>query len=623
MNNRQITLYAYLANDAKTPRTAAELGQHLNCCEKTVRTDIAHINDWLSRNAMHGHIAGARGRGFTLDQPELDIQRSLSELALATPSSQPHVDLFVHGMTELLLTRHSHTIASLANALFCSTFVLKRELARWESMLATCDVALIRGRRIRIEGRELNIRWFLVNYLFLMAPDATHRTIVPHLIGTRGPAIDQVIHLLVPESLRGSANAREQLRLYVAIAIIRNRMGFPIDQGATMHPKDHLPHPALAADIAMEPDATPYSEQECARLLRQADALLGHALDESEYRFLLTCDKSMAAQWTPEFAHRFTPRNAHTQLMANTLMDDLALKGAHVPFPCDVYLASIIDTAIGRALEGSPIIDLDGNAVKTHCFNEHIVLMQTILDSPLWNEVPLWPDDYTRITMLLAPYLGVPARPPLPRAVLVINAGVAVAMYVKTQLVRTFGQAFHIKRLITESEIDSLDAASYDFLISLGYLQTNVPYVRISSTVNKEDCEHIMRFLAMFRAKRHQLLSGGDTHDVQSLQARSQQDVVAELYAWASGHGVWDGTAAEHTRALATCCLTHETQFIAAVSCHHVLRTTWQSFALDRLLFFRGTEITHVHILWLCPHDDQAYRFSALYGFKRAAGLPL
>lgn len=283
MNDRQITLYAYLANDAKTPRTAAVLGQHLNCCEKTVRTDIAHINDWLSRNAMHGHIAGARGRGFTLDQPELDIQRSLSELALDTPSSRPHVDLFVHGMTELLLTRHSHTIASLANALFCSTFVLKRELTRWESMLATCDVALIRGRRIRIEGRELNIRWFLVNYLFLMAPDATHRTIVPHLIGTHGPAIDQVIRLLVPESLRGSANAHEQLRLYVAIAIIRNRMGFPIDQGATMHPKDHLPHPALAVDIAMAPDATPYSEQECTRLLRQADALLNHALDESEY----------------------------------------------------------------------------------------------------------------------------------------------------------------------------------------------------------------------------------------------------------------------------------------------------------------------------------------------------
>ena len=623
MNDRQITLYAFLANDAKTPRTAAELGQHLNCCEKTVRTDISHINDWLAGNAMHGRIKGARGRGFVLDQPELDIQRSLSELALTTPSSLPHVDLFVHGMTELLLTRHSHTIASLSNALFCSTFVLKRELARWESMLATCDVTLIRGRRIRIVGRELNIRWFLVNYLFLMAPDATHRTIAPRLIGERGDAIDRVIHLLVPESLRGSANAREQLRLYMAIAIIRNRMGFPISQGATMHPKDHLPHPALATDIAIAPDTAPNSEQECARLLQQADTLLDHALDESEYRFLLTCDKSMAAQWTPEFAHRFTPRNAHTQLMANTLMDDLALKDAHVPFPCDVYLASIIDTAIGRALEGSPIIDLDGNAVKTHCFNEHILLVQTILDNPVWNEVPLWPDDYTRITMLLAPYLGVPARPPLPRAALVVNAGVAVAMYVKTQLVRTFDQAFRIERLVAESEIDSLDTTSYDFLISLGYLQTDVPYVRISSTVNKEDRERIVRFLEMFRAKRHLLLSGDDTHEMRPLQARSQQDVVTSLYAWARDRGVWDGTAAEHTRALATCCLTHGTQFIAAVSCHHVLRTTWQSFALERLLFFRGAEITHVHVLWLCPHDSQAHRFSALYGFKRAAGMPL
>lgn len=648
MNSRQADLYVLFASDPLSWRTSEQLGRVCGRCEKTMRTDIACINAWLERSGMDGRILGERGRGFRLVQDSGEAQRALRQLAVSAPVNEPHIELFIHGMIELLLTGHRHTIASLAATLFTSSSVLKHELARWESMLATYHVRLVRGRYLSVVGPELNIRAFFINYLFLLAPESARGDVAERLLGANRTAIDEALELLTPPGTHSSANARDQLRLYLAIAAARTRLGNSIDServargsgnsnpaGASLARKSEEPASNANHTDGTDARATPQTRagDESARIVR-AQALLGESLNDAECRFLLQSDRYLADQWTPVLAASFRPQHPRTQMLVQSLLGALACEGIHVTHPLDVYLASIVDTAVSRMNEQTPTIDLDGNVIKTHCLNEHILLMRTVLDTPLWRETQLYPDDYTRITMLLAPLLERPARPPLPRAALVINAGVAVTMYVKTQIERAFSHLLTIDRIISETEVpgeanrtEHPGAApsdfDVDFYITLGFLQTDTPYVHISSAVSQADLDAISRFLAEHRERRYRLLTPYTDNAPERLAAKTQMDVVRALYVRSACNGQWSGDEARYERALSTCCLVRDKRFIAVISSQDVPETGMLDCMLGRLLFFKGSEVERVSVLHLSPADDLTERFSALYRFKQHVGLPL
>ena len=601
MNERQTSLLVLFINEPDSLFTSKHLAVKFQCCEKTIRTDIETVNKWLFAHAYQIEIIGERGRGFHLEQSGDDTQRALEQIALNAPRTLSHVELFINGMLELLFSDKHHTIASLASRLFVSRSVLVRELKRWDSMLETHGLTLLRGRWLHIKGPEERIRIFFVSHLYLLAPDATRRNIAPSMLGEFRKQIEHALGLIIPRADQCSRNALEQTALLYACAIKRCSLGFPIKDSCIHNLNPHPPAHAL---------------ESC----RRAQKI--HELPWNEYLFIMACSEGAAVPWTSDILHTYQPMHDIAQTMADCLASELQRLGAAVPAERQLGIEIVIDRALKHMEAHVPVVDLDGNAIRARLLEAHAALMHIAIDNQLWREHPLYGEDYTRITMLCAEQLGPLMRNPIPRAGLVVNSGLAVAMYVQTRLQRLFAGRIRFVKTVAEWQIDRLKSDEIDFLISLDFLETDIGYVRITSLVDASDVEMINRQIARLEKQRIRECNAYETMPGRRLSARDGSRLKTQLYQSATANDIWVGNVGEYRRAITASWFVWHEQALAVIFCDNVAKTAMTDHPLQSPVFIRGDEVKRVKILYIRGDERQCECAAAIHAFITAAGLP-
>lgn len=252
-----------------------ELARRLHVSTRTVRTDVATLNELI---ADHGaHLIHQRGAGYRLKiyhQERFDaLLASRSQESKLPRTSRERV---LHLQLMLLSAEQGIKLDDLADTWYLSRAALQGDMTEVRERLAHFGLIIESRARLgmRIQGEETAIRACLTQLLY---QELLHNTQLQSLLPTLCPSktlevLGNRIHeQLARHRLRLTDEGLQQLTIYCAVLLLRLAAGHELTR---FDPEDLTPAMvAVARDISAElPTLTPPGESELACLAIQIQA---------------------------------------------------------------------------------------------------------------------------------------------------------------------------------------------------------------------------------------------------------------------------------------------------------------------------------------------------------------
>jgi len=259
------------------PLPQEELARRLNVSTRTVRTDVATLNELIATRGAH--LIHQRGSGYQLKL----YNQGLFEALLAAQEQESGLprtsrERVLHLQILLLTAEQGIKLDELADTWYLSRAALQGDMTEVRERLAHFGLAIDSRPRLgmRIQGGETAIRACLTQ---LLCQELLHRHPLQSLLPTICPSktlevVGNHIHeQLGRHQLRLADESLQQVTVYCAVALLRQASGHELRQFAS----DDIT-PALAAvarDIYAElPTLTPPGQEEIAFLAIQIQARL-------------------------------------------------------------------------------------------------------------------------------------------------------------------------------------------------------------------------------------------------------------------------------------------------------------------------------------------------------------
>lgn len=259
------------------PLPQEELARRLNVSTRTVRTDVATLNELI---ATHGaHLIHQRGSGYQLKI----YNQGLFEALLAAQEQESNLprtsrERVLHLQILLLTAEQGIKLDELADTWYLSRAALQGDMAEVREQLAHFGLAVESKPRVgmRVQGHETAIRACLTQQL---SQELLNNHPLQSLLTTLCPSktlavVGNHIHdQLSRHQLRLADESLQQLAIYCAVALLRQAAGHELHHFAS----EDLTAPLLtvARDIYGKlPTLTPPNEQEIACLAIQIQARL-------------------------------------------------------------------------------------------------------------------------------------------------------------------------------------------------------------------------------------------------------------------------------------------------------------------------------------------------------------
>ncbi|GAA0430882.1 BglG family transcription antiterminator [Aeromonas salmonicida] len=259
------------------PLPQEELARRLNVSTRTVRTDVATLNELI---ATHGaHLIHQRGSGYQL---KIYNQGLFDELLAAQEqeSSLPRTsrERVLHLQILLLTAEQGIKLDELADTWYLSRAALQGDMAEVRERLAHFGLLIDSKPRLgmRIQGGETAIRACLTQLLYQeLLHNNQLQSLLPNLCPSKTlEVVGNHIHAqLSRHQLRLADESLQQLTIYCAVALLRQAAGHELRQFASEDITETLA--AVASDIYAElPTLMPPGEEEIACLAIQIQARL-------------------------------------------------------------------------------------------------------------------------------------------------------------------------------------------------------------------------------------------------------------------------------------------------------------------------------------------------------------
>ncbi|BDS28735.1 BglG family transcription antiterminator [Aeromonas caviae] len=259
------------------PLPQEELARRLNVSTRTVRTDVATLNELITTRGAH--LIHQRGSGYQL---KIYIQELFEALLAAQEqeSGLPRTsrERVLHLQILLLTAEQGIKLDELADTWYLSRAALQGDMAEVRERLAHFGLIIDSKPRVgmRIAGSEMAIRACLTQ---LLCQELLHQHPLQSLLPTLCPSktlevVGNHIHeQLGRHQLRLADESLQQVTVYCAVALLRQASGHELRQFAS----DDITPPlaVVARDIYGElPTLTPPGEEEIACLAIQIQARL-------------------------------------------------------------------------------------------------------------------------------------------------------------------------------------------------------------------------------------------------------------------------------------------------------------------------------------------------------------
>ncbi|MFQ1906254.1 BglG family transcription antiterminator [Aeromonas veronii] len=259
------------------PLPQEELARRLNVSTRTVRTDVATLNELI---ATHGaHLIHQRGSGYQLKI----YNQGLFEALLAAQgqdSGLPRTsrERVLHLQILLLTAEQGIKLDELADTWYLSRAALQGDMTEVREQLSHFRLSVESKPRLgmRIQGEETAIRACLTQLLYQeLLHNNQLQTLLPNLCPSKTmEVVGNHIHAqLARHQLRLADESLQQLTIYCAVALLRQASGHELRHFASEDLT--LPLLAVSRDIyAVLPTLTPPVEDEIAGLAIQIQARL-------------------------------------------------------------------------------------------------------------------------------------------------------------------------------------------------------------------------------------------------------------------------------------------------------------------------------------------------------------
>ncbi|AGE30148.1 BglG family transcription antiterminator [Enterococcus faecium] len=457
MNTRQKKLVELLLENKGKYKIIQYYQNKLLCSEKTVRSDLKLIQEFITENHIDALLKKIPGKGVCLrvsDEEEEHIAYLLDIYRLQIDS---RYSLFRNSFYILLSRSKPISIPDLAEYTFSNSTTLKHEIKHWETLLNKFSLKLEKKRGLKIIGEEKCIRLFALYYFFGFSNNAfsyeitkisqtqinkQHKIFVNHL--TRAMGVDLTL------------NAFLHFVMYLKIMIERLNAGFTIMQ-------------------------TPVTNSQQTNDIFKIQQLFLEYYDlnipQGECLFLLDLIQISTKQYSVEQIKKFKPTLAVENAVKifirsirdiiNCSVDELTIKALQIEFDLAITRSTkkirVINTLYNKIIQKDPFL----LGIASYIFQS----------TPLLKKLNFNRMDISRIVMIIKNsidefYLEYPKV----RASLVSNAGLDQLFYAK-QTIEKYLPFIKIQDFLSPEKLDKEKICS-DVVISFEYLNTvNYPIV--------------------------------------------------------------------------------------------------------------------------------------------------
>ena len=302
------------------PLPQEELARRLNVSTRTVRTDVATLNELIATQGAH--LIHQRGTGYQLkiyNQGLFDALLAAQEQESSLPRTSR--ERVLHLQILLLTAEQGIKLDELADTWYLSRAALQGDMAQVRERLAHFGLTIESKPRLgmRIQGSETAIRACLTQ---LLCQELLNNQPLQSLLPTLCPSktlevVGNHIHdQLGRHQLRLADESLQQLAIYCAVALLRQAAGHELRQFASDDITQTLA--AVARDIYAElPTLTPPGEEEIACLAIQIQARL--TADTPQLSPAMAAESEQLVEHLLDYIHQHYPYDlrADPQLRAD------------------------------------------------------------------------------------------------------------------------------------------------------------------------------------------------------------------------------------------------------------------------------------------------------------------
>lgn len=553
--------------------------QTLHCSEKTIRTDVKTINGFLDECGFQTKVVSIQGRGIKIQlvpQEEEYLRYLLDAQHLDT---LPGWERFYKGVFTLLFSGKDYTIDSLAEALYSNSVQIKDDIRGWSNMLYIFHLELVKKQHLAIQGREEDIRHFVLYYFYLLATKAMTDKLEPVIMGEHQSLFRQILSMIEKDQgLCFTSHALHHLEFYLAILVKRIHLGYKI----------LLPH-ALPSPL--------YEEIKC--ILEERFAI---EVPSGELCFLEKIAESGGKKWSDQI---FSNYSLSKQSVAMTDAFLCALEARYskpVPSNVKAALGILMETALRRKKNGVLVLNQEGNQIKTEYLQEYLIVTRMFFDTPPLKEWYLNDMEYTRFTMLLLPYFNEMKLVHPYCAGLIVNCSIEQAYFGKYKIEQSIPR-ISIKQILTDEEINEYET-TLDFFISFNYITCRIPHVEITGMVNQGDINELEAFLEKFSENKMACKKFDFPHRQIPLNAVFYPDILNILY---QDMIVEDAAALKYDeyeqRFIIQKVMLHDEALVVFYDAS-VKKQMLLSYRMEKKTYMDGRMIRMIHVLYIKGDDD-------------------
>lgn len=578
MNYRQTSLLKLLIQTDHF-KLIREYCQLLNCSDKTLRTDIKTINSFLKTHNFKTTVAARQGRGIKIQLLAQEKEYLSYLLGAELLEVLPNLERFYKGVITLLFSDEENTIDSLAEALYINSAQIKEDLRRWDNMLYTFHLELVKKQHLAISGREEDIRLFVLYYFYLLAPEAMTGKIEPLIIGEHRQLFRKVLSMMEKEqSLCFTSHALHQLESYLAILVKRIQLGCVI--------------PVTGA----VPTA-PYME-----IKRILEERLAIDVSSGELCFLQKMAESAGKKWSDQIFSKCSLSSQSTAMTGAFLLAIEARCARPVPAHLKLPLALLMETALRRRRNGMLVLNHEGNRIKAEYLREYLIVTRIFFDTALLRKWRLNDMEYSRFTMLLLPYFNEIRLIQKYRAGLIVNCSLEQAYFGKYKIERSLPR-ISVRQILTEEEIEEYEDG-LDFFITFNYTACAIPHIEISSMVNQNDIAELSAFLDHYMIEETKHMKFNFPCRRNTLKTAFLPNIAKLLYRDMKAEGAAQLTYEEYEQRLIMQKVIKNDKMLVIFYDSSVKKQLFFIYRAENKTYIDGLLIQWIYILYIKDDDD-------------------
>ncbi|MFS0783605.1 BglG family transcription antiterminator [Bacillus sp. 1P06AnD] len=477
MNNRKKQLLEFLIHRIGTYTPINEITFHLECSEKTVRSDLKDIDYWLAQMTAC-HIERVPGKGVAFIDPDKERDKVLHQLVA---EGTLHFERFYRIINMLLLDPKKYSVQSIADKLYVSKKTIQLDLKIIRSRLKLYRLQMSMGKFISIIGKETDIRFFIEYYFYELATEAMNDHFVSDFLGEYKELIEDEIILLERNlHIRLTENAIKQTTMYIYTMIRRLKLGHPVED-------------SLSAEEELHPYFYKFKER--------IDSIFSVNLSILElYTF-----SELTKSGTKYFSLR-EPKQMIEDKQANLLVDRLLYLlntriGLCVEDDKEVLfgLKAQMLTSINRTKNGFQIYNPECYEVRRRFWFIHSILSDIMLYDELFSVYQFNEMEIAHFTYYIAAvYEGLnrleDSEDRQQRVLVVSSFSYNQSLYIQKKIEKNFNN-IRIIDVIRDSDLSHIEEP-FDFIIAFTYLpQYEERMLVVSPYLEKEDLMKIYLYM--------------------------------------------------------------------------------------------------------------------------------